>query len=86
MPRLTATLVLIAWLSACPSLAPAQDYPTRPVSFVTPAAAGNSPDVIIRLVADRLTQLWKQQVIVINRPGAGSVNRSSSKTSPATAA
>jgi tripartite-type tricarboxylate transporter receptor subunit TctC len=49
----------------------AQDYPNKPVTFVTPAAAGNSPDVIIRLVADRLTQLWKQQVIVINRAGAG---------------
>ena len=49
----------------------AQDYPTKPVTFITPAAAGNSPDVITRLVADRLTQLWKQQVVVINRPGAG---------------
>jgi tripartite-type tricarboxylate transporter receptor subunit TctC len=49
----------------------AQDYPRRPVTFVTPAAAGNSPDVIIRVVADKLTQLWKQQVVVINRPGAG---------------
>ena len=36
-----------------------------------PAAAGNSPDVVTRIVADRLTQLWKQQVVVINRPGAG---------------
>ena len=51
--------------------AQAQDYPNKPVTFVTPAAAGNSPDVITRLVADRLTQLWKQQVVVINRPGAG---------------
>jgi tripartite-type tricarboxylate transporter receptor subunit TctC len=38
---------------------------------VTPAAAGNSPDVVTRVVADKLTQLWKQQVVVINRPGAG---------------
>jgi tripartite-type tricarboxylate transporter receptor subunit TctC len=49
----------------------AQDYPSRPVTFVTPAAAGNSPDVITRVIADKLTQLWKQQVVVINRPGAG---------------
>jgi tripartite-type tricarboxylate transporter receptor subunit TctC len=41
------------------------------VTFVTPAAAGNSPDVVTRLIADRLTQLWKQQIVVINRPGAG---------------
>jgi tripartite-type tricarboxylate transporter receptor subunit TctC len=51
--------------------AQAQDYPTRPVTFITPAAAGNSPDVATRVVADRLTQIWKQQIVVLNRPGAG---------------
>ncbi len=51
--------------------AQAQDYPNKPVTFITPAAAGNSPDVVTRVVADKLTQLWKQQVVVINRPGAG---------------
>ena len=53
------------------STAQGQDYPTRPVQVITPAAAGNSPDVAMRIVADRLSQLWKQQVVVINRPGAG---------------
>ena len=51
--------------------AQAQDYPSKPVTFITPAAAGNSPDVVTRLVADRLTQIWKQQIVVLNRPGAG---------------
>jgi len=51
--------------------AQAQDYPTRPVTFITPAAAGNSPDVVTRIVADRLAQMWKQQIVVLNRPGAG---------------
>jgi tripartite-type tricarboxylate transporter receptor subunit TctC len=51
--------------------AQSQDYPTKPVTFITPAAAGNSPDVATRIVADRLTQIWKQQIIVLNRPGAG---------------
>jgi tripartite-type tricarboxylate transporter receptor subunit TctC len=51
--------------------ASAQGYPVKPVTFITPAAAGNSPDVITRLVADRLTQLWKRQIVVLNRPGAG---------------
>jgi tripartite-type tricarboxylate transporter receptor subunit TctC len=49
----------------------AQTYPVKPVTVITPAAAGNSPDVVTRLVADRLTQLWKYQVVVLNRPGAG---------------
>src|SRR6266508_2921119 len=51
--------------------AQAQDYPGKPVTFITPAAAGNSPDVVTRIVADRLTQMWKQQIVVLNRPGAG---------------
>jgi tripartite-type tricarboxylate transporter receptor subunit TctC len=49
----------------------AQDYPSKPVTIITPAAAGNSPDVVTRVVADKLTQLWNQQVVVLNRPGAG---------------
>jgi tripartite-type tricarboxylate transporter receptor subunit TctC len=49
----------------------AQDYPNKPITFITPAAAGNSPDVVTRLVAEKLTQMWKQQIVVLNRPGAG---------------
>ena len=51
--------------------ASAQDYPNKPVTFITPAAAGNSPDVVTRIVADKLIQIWKQQIVVLNRPGAG---------------
>ena len=61
-----AAIVMVASMSAH-----AQDYPTKPVTFITPAAAGNSPDVVTRVVADRLTQMWKQQIVVLNRPGAG---------------
>jgi tripartite-type tricarboxylate transporter receptor subunit TctC len=64
---LVAAVATLAGLST----AQGQDYPTRPVQVITPAAAGNSPDVAMRIVADRLSQLWKQQVVVINRPGAG---------------
>jgi tripartite-type tricarboxylate transporter receptor subunit TctC len=70
-PRLNLLCIAAAaGLAASPS-AQAQDYPTRPVTFITPAAAGNSPDVVTRVVADRLTQIWKQQIVVLNRPGAG---------------
>ena len=51
--------------------AQAQDLPSKPVTFITPAAAGNSPDVVARIVADKLSQMWKQQAVVLNRPGAG---------------
>lgn len=66
--RLWLTAACVAAFTAG---AQAQDYPNKPVTLITPAAAGNSPDVVTRLVADRLTVLWKQQVIVLNRPGAG---------------
>ena len=49
----------------------AQDYPSKPGHIITPAAAGNSPDVMTRIVADKLSQMWKQQIVVLNRPGAG---------------
>jgi len=67
LPGLVSTLLLAL---ANPS-AQAQDYPTKPVTFITPAAAGNSPDVATRIVADRLSQIWKHQIVVLNRPGAG---------------
>ena len=49
----------------------AQNYPSKPVTLITPAAAGGSPDVILRILADRLSRIWKQQAVVVNRPGAG---------------
>jgi putative tricarboxylic transport membrane protein len=64
--------LLVSVLLALASVpADAQEWPGRPVTFITPAAAGNSPDVVTRIVADKLTQMWKQQVVVMNRPGAG---------------
>jgi tripartite-type tricarboxylate transporter receptor subunit TctC len=67
--RLSRLLALAIAVIGTP--ATAQDFPTRPIQLITPAAAGNSPDVITRVVADRLGQLWGQQVVVLNRPGAG---------------
>jgi tripartite-type tricarboxylate transporter receptor subunit TctC len=69
--RAAAIAVILAAPAIAQAQGQAQDYPNKPVTFVTPAAAGNSPDVVTRLVADKLTQMWKQQVVVINRPGAG---------------
>lgn len=64
-------LTLAAAATIAGSGAQAQDFPNKPVTFITPAAAGNSPDVVTRIVADKLTQMWKQQIVVLNRPGAG---------------
>ncbi|MEA2975635.1 MAG: hypothetical protein QOF19_1155 [Alphaproteobacteria bacterium] len=63
------TVAALAMLASAPAVA--QEWPSKPVTLISPAAPGNSPDVITRIIADRLTQLWKQQVVVLNRPGAG---------------
>jgi tripartite-type tricarboxylate transporter receptor subunit TctC len=51
----------------------AQSYPTRPVRIVVPLPAGSSPDIRSRIIAEQLTRMWGQQVIVENRPGGGGV-------------
>jgi tripartite-type tricarboxylate transporter receptor subunit TctC len=48
-------------------------FPTKTVRYVVPFGAGGSPDIVARLIADRLTQLWGQQVIVDNRAGVAGV-------------
>jgi tripartite-type tricarboxylate transporter receptor subunit TctC len=45
-------------------------YPVKPVRYVVPFPAGTGNDIVGRLLADRLTRLWGQQVIVDNRAGA----------------
>jgi tripartite-type tricarboxylate transporter receptor subunit TctC len=66
--------IMVAALAAVCALAGtagAQDYPTRPVTMVIPFAAGGPTDVLGRVVADRMSQLLGQQVVVENVGGAG---------------
>ena len=49
----------------------AQGFPSKPVHLVVPFAAGGATDLIGRTFAQKLAEIWKQQVIVDNRPGAG---------------
>jgi tripartite-type tricarboxylate transporter receptor subunit TctC len=49
----------------------AQAWPTKPVKFIVPAPPGTAPDIIARLIADKLVPIWGKPVIVENRPGAG---------------
>jgi len=49
----------------------AQPYPAKPVRVVVPFAAGGTTDIVTRILAQRLTENWGQQLIVDNRAGAG---------------
>ncbi len=44
---------------------------SKPVRFVVPYAAGGSGDLLARLLGDKLSKIWGQQVVVDNKPGAG---------------
>ena len=66
-------------VSAATALAPnmlagaarAQTWPARPVRLVVPYAPGGPTDAVARLVADQLSKLWAQQIVIENRGGAG---------------
>ena len=52
-------------------IAHAGDFPSRAVKIIVQTAAGSSLDVMARLIAEPLSQIWGQQAIVINQAGAG---------------
>jgi tripartite-type tricarboxylate transporter receptor subunit TctC len=56
-----------------PAMTGAQDFPSRPVRYILPLPAGQETDVFARVMANRLGEIWGQQVIVDNRPGGGTV-------------
>ena len=72
MKQVFRALSLIA-LAASFGHAAAQDWPNKPVKWILSQPAGASPDITARLIADRLSKMWGQQVIVDNRPGGQNV-------------
>ena len=55
---------------ASAAYAQAADYPDKPVTVISDAGAGASPDVAMRIVADGLGKMWGQNAVVVNHPGA----------------
>src|SRR5271169_587205 len=64
-------LVILMLLSLAP--ATAQNWPTRPIKIIVSQAAGGAPDIICRLISERLSTLLGQQVVVEDRPGGANV-------------
>ncbi len=68
MKRRTFNALSLAMIAA-PSLSVAQSFPTKPVRFIVPYAAGGLPDSVARIVASKLTEKLGQSVVIDNKPG-----------------
>ena len=68
--RIMKTVVFAA-LAACAGLAQAQNYPTKPVQMIVAFTPGSAVDIVCRIVAQKLSEMWGQPVVSENRPGAG---------------
>jgi len=69
--RLVALAATVVLAPAVSRVAFAQAWPTRPVRIVVPYAPGGSTDTVARITADRLSSIWGQQLVIENKPSAG---------------
>src|SRR3954463_7083605 len=63
--------VFLAALAAASLAAQAQAYPNKPVQLIVAFTPGSAVDIVSRIVAERLSQMWGQPVVSENRSGAG---------------
>lgn len=63
-------ILLCPIVALCASLAHAQAFPGKPIRIVVPYPPGGSGTIIARILGDKLTQAWGQQILVDSRPGA----------------
>lgn len=67
------TLALAALAALAASASAQSDYPNKPIRLITGYAAGGTTSLVARLIGQKLTESWGQQVIVDNRPGGGTI-------------
>ena len=70
--------IVLASIAACasallPTLSTAQDYPSKPIKLIVPWSPGGGTDVLARIIAAKLSENLKQQVVVENKAGASSL-------------
>ena len=67
----SVSICLFVAVLALHEVAHGQDYPSRPITLVAPSTPGSAPDVLSRIIARKLSEQLGQQMVVLNRPGAG---------------
>jgi tripartite-type tricarboxylate transporter receptor subunit TctC len=83
LKALAALVVAGGLLLAGNAIAAAQDYPNRPVKIVIAFSPSGAIDVLGRFIADHLSKMWGQQVIVENRPGgSGNIGAAAASAAP----
>lgn len=58
---------------ALATMASAQSFPSKPIRLISPYAAGGANDIVCRVIAEKLSEVMGQTVLVDNKPGAGSM-------------
>jgi tripartite-type tricarboxylate transporter receptor subunit TctC len=71
--KLRPTLAVVIAVLMTAATAFASEYPAKPIRIIAQFTAGSSTDILARIVAQKMSQDWNQQVVVDNRPGAGGV-------------
>jgi tripartite-type tricarboxylate transporter receptor subunit TctC len=66
-----SALLLLAACFGTQAFAQGDAYPNKPIRIITHSAAGGAPDVLLRVVAARMSAVLGQQIVVMNQPGAG---------------
>ena len=66
-------LIALCFALASATAAAQSNYPNRPIRIIAQFQPGTSTDILARVVAQKLTEAWGQQVVVDNRPGAGAI-------------
>ena len=71
--RLASIISALAVFAMTATVVRAQDFPSRPITFIVPFAAGGSTDNNARVIAKAMSEKIGQQVVVVNKPGAGTI-------------
>ena len=71
--RIARALAAVSWLLLLPAAASAEDFPTKPIRLIVPFPPGGPNDIIARVVGQRMSELFKQPIIIDNRGGQAGV-------------